>query len=130
MEEFLARSWDMLWGRSTGPLTIRLILQPTVGALLALRAGLKDAKANRSPYLWSVFTSPELRGELFREGWKDIGKLFVIAALLDVVYQLLVFHWVYPLQALLVALVLSVVPYSVVRGLTTRLARGRATPVS
>ena len=47
----------MLIGRTDGPLTLRLIFQPTVAAILAIRAGLKDAREGRTPYLWSMFTN-------------------------------------------------------------------------
>ena len=42
---------------------------------------------------------------------------------LDVAYQLYVLHTVYPIQALAVAFILAIVPYLVLRGLVTRLAR-------
>ena len=122
MDEFLSRSRDMLAGRATGPLTLRLILQPTVSAFLAIRAGLKDARAGRTPYLWTISHDHAAREDLLREGWKDLRKIFLMALLLDGVYQVIVFHWIYLLQAVIVALVLAVVPYVVLRGLVTRLA--------
>ena len=33
--------WEMLIGRIEGPLTLRLVLQPTMASFLAVRAGLK-----------------------------------------------------------------------------------------
>ena len=66
-----------------------------------------------------------------RSGWKDVGKVFLLAIVLDVVYQFIVARFVYPGEALLVALLLAIVPYLVVRGLATRIARSagvKATP--
>jgi len=40
--------WEDLIGRLGGPITLRLILQPTIAVILAIRDGLKDAKAGRS----------------------------------------------------------------------------------
>jgi hypothetical protein len=50
MDELL--TWDMLIGREHGPLAFRLVLQPKVAALLAIRAGVRDAKAGRPPHGW------------------------------------------------------------------------------
>ena len=62
---------------------------------------------------------------LLRDGWKDIGKIFTIAVILDVVYEIVVFKWVYPIQALIIACVLALLPYCIIRGLTTRIASRR-----
>ncbi len=126
--EFFARVWEMLIGRGDGPLTLRLILQPTVAAILAIRAGLKDAHEGRTPYLWSVFTDRADRRDLLRDGWKDIGKVFIIAVVLDVVYALIVHRWIFPGQALLVGTVLAIIPYVLIRGPVTRICAGRLPP--
>ena len=39
--------WEDLLGRVGGPITFRLILQPSIAFILAIRDGLKDAKAGR-----------------------------------------------------------------------------------
>ena len=90
----------MLIGRVDGPFTLRLLVQPTVAAILAIRAGLRDARENRPPYLWSIFTSPATRHDLLRQGLADVGKAFVVAVILDLTDQLIVYRWVYPGQAL------------------------------
>jgi hypothetical protein len=122
MKELLRETATMLVGRTTGPLTLRLILQPTVAALLAIRAGLTDARTAKGPYFWSILFHPSGRDELLRSGWKDVRKVFFLAVVLDVVYEVIVFRWVYPVQALIVAAVLAIVPYVAIRGLTTRIA--------
>ena len=68
VQEFLARSWDMLIGRADGPMTFRLIFQPAVAAILAIRAGLKDAQHGATPFLWSAFNNAAHRKQLLREG--------------------------------------------------------------
>ncbi|MGB7097878.1 MAG: hypothetical protein WBD95_03810 [Xanthobacteraceae bacterium] len=122
--EYFARIWEMLVGRADGPLTLRLIFQPTVAVIFAIRAGLKDAREGRTPYLWSLFTDPAHRSDLLREGWKDIGKVFIIAVVLDVIYALIVHRWIFPGQALLVGTVLAIVPYLLIRGPVNRIMRG------
>ena len=46
----------------------------------------------------------------------------MIAVILDVVYQLIALHTVYPGEALLVGCLLAVVPYLFIRAPVTRLA--------
>lgn len=111
--------------RLAGPLKFRLVLQPLMAAYLAIRHGLRDAKTGQPPYFWSIFTSPDHRRALVAEGWKDVGKLFTLAAVLDAVYQFIVMRWIYPLDAIGVAAVLAIVPYLILRGLITRLAQRR-----
>lgn len=125
MEETLIRVWEDLVGRVGGPLTLRLVIQPTVATILAIRAGLNDGRQGRTPYFWNILLNLERRKDLLREGWKDVGKLFVMAVVLDTVYQLIVARWVYPLETLIVAVVLAILPYVLFRGLASRLARRR-----
>jgi hypothetical protein len=129
IQEFFSRVWEMLIGRLDGPLTFRLLMQPAVAVILAIRAGLRDAREGRPPYFfWSVFTNPVRRPELFRLVWQDVGKVFVVAIALDVIYELIVYRWVYPGQALIVATVLAIIPYLLIRGPITRVARYFARP--
>jgi hypothetical protein len=125
MEEIFTRAWRDLIGREGGPLSFRLIIQPMVAALLAIRAGLRDAREGRTPYFWALVSSPAHRRNLVQEGWKDVGKVFVLAVVLDVIYQLMVFRWLYPVETLLVATVLAILPYLAIRGPVTRIARSR-----
>jgi hypothetical protein len=121
--------WEDIFGRtSAGPFKLRFILQPTMAAIFAIRAGLRDARERRPPYLWSIFNSPESRRDLLREGWKDVGKVFVIAIVLDVIYQIIMFHRVYPVQSLFLAFLLAIVPYLMLRGPVSRIARGAGAP--
>lgn len=123
MEDLLTRIYENLIGRVSGPMKFRLILQPLMAAIFAIRSGLKDAKEGRPAYFWAIFTQPERRRELLREGWKSVGKIFVIAVIIDAVYQFIVLRWLYPGEALLVAAILAFVPYLLIRGPVNRIAR-------
>ena len=125
MEELLYREWGMLIGREHGPLAFRIVIQPMVAAFLAIRAGLRDARAGRPVYGWTVVTTTDSvhRRELIRHGWKDVGRLFVAAVIIDLVYEIIVFRWIYPVQALIVAATLALPTYFLLRGLANRLAR-------
>lgn len=125
MDEIWTRIVENMAGRVSGPMKFRLLLQPTMAAIFAIRAGLADAKAGKPPYFWALFTEPSHRANMLKDGWKSVGKIFVLAIVLDVVYQIIVERFVYPGEALIVALVLAIVPYLLLRGLVTRLARSK-----
>ncbi len=123
--ESISRGVDQLIGRAGGPLHLRLILQPAVATVLAIRAGLRDAREGNPAFLWAVLTSPAERKLLIRSGWKDVGKLFLVAVVLDVIYQIVVLRALYPVQTLIVCVCVALVPYSLLRGPVTRIARLR-----
>jgi hypothetical protein len=123
MEEMFSRDWSDLIARDSGPMHIRIILQPLVATLLAIRAGWGDARQGRPAFFWTVVRDPAQRRFLLRQLWKDVGKLFLVAAVLDVIYQIIVLPWVYPMQTLIMATLLAFVPYLIFRGLTTRFLR-------
>ena len=60
---------------------------------------------------------------LLESGWKGIAKVFVLAFVLDVVYQFVEWRGLKPLQAFLTATVLAVIPYVLLRGPINRLMR-------
>lgn len=117
------RVWDNLIGRVGGPLTFRLILQPAVAAIFAILAGLKDAREGRPAYFWTILVNPTDRRALLREGWRAVAKVFVLAVVIDAVYQFIVLRWFYPGEALIVAFLLAFVPYLLIRGPVNRIAR-------
>jgi hypothetical protein len=123
MKELLARVWMNVVGRVGGPMTFRIILQPTMATLLALRAGLKDAREGRPPYFWAILTDAKNRADLLREGWRGIARVFLLAVIMDVIYQWIVQRWVYPVEVVIVAILLAVVPYLLIRGPVNRIAR-------
>jgi hypothetical protein len=125
MEEVWHRYIESLFARLDGPLHFRLIVQPAMAAIFAVIDGVKDAKLGKPAYFWDVVTSPEHRRELIKDAWKRVGKIFILAVILDVVYQLKVTHWVYPGETLTVAILLAVVPYLLLRGPINRILQWR-----
>lgn len=123
MDHMLARVGSQLLGRVSGPMKFRLVLQPVMSCFFAIRSGLADAKAGNPPYFWAVLSNPPHREYMIKSGWKDVGRIFLLALAMDVVYQLIVLHFVYPGEAIIVAVVLAIVPYLIVRGLVTRATR-------
>jgi len=113
-----------------GSLSFRFLLQPTVVAIIAIIAGVRDTQAGRPAYFWSIITDAAHRQERLREGWNAIWKVFIVVVVLDVIYEVLVFRTIYPGETLLVAIVLAVIPYMALRGLSNRVARNWVHPTS
>jgi hypothetical protein len=121
MSDIFIRLWNNLIGRITGPMNFRLIMQPLVAAGFAIWSGVKDARAGRPAFLWTVVTDPARRSVLLRGAWKDVGKVFIFAVILDAIYQLIQLRAVHLLELLIVAPTLAFVPYVLLRGPVTRL---------
>jgi hypothetical protein len=82
MLEGFARGWDNLVGRWGGPMSFRFLMQPAVAIFFAIRAGLNDARHGEPPFLGYL-----LRRERWSEIWKHVGKVFIVALILDSIYQ-------------------------------------------
>jgi hypothetical protein len=123
MDNMWERVGSNLIARVSGPMKFRLVLQPCMAAFFAIRAGLADAKAGKPPWFWELVANPPERADMVKQAWKRIGKVFILAVVLDVVYQLIVLHFVYPGEALIVAFILAIVPYVILRGPAMRVAR-------
>jgi hypothetical protein len=123
MDHIWERVGSQLLARVSGPMKFRLVLQPLMAAFFAIRAGLADARAGKTPYFWCLLSDPSQRVVMIKDGWKSVGRVFLLALVLDAVYQLIVLHFVYPGEMIIVAFVLAIVPYLILRGLVTRLAR-------
>jgi hypothetical protein len=123
MDDMFARIWENLGGRIGGPMTFRIILQPAMAAFFAIRAGLEDGRTNKPPYLFAIVTDPVHRRNMLEEGWKAVARIFALAIVMDLIYQVIVFRWVYPGELLIVSFLLACVPYLLIRGPVGRLAR-------
>jgi hypothetical protein len=113
---------DQISDRVSGPMKFRIVLQPIMATLLAIRSGLKDAKSGASPYFWSLISTPGHRVEMIKDGWKSVGRLFLLAVGLDVIYQIIVQPSIHLRAAIMVAILLAIVPYLILRGIVTRIA--------
>jgi hypothetical protein len=119
----IERGWNNFLARPNGSLSLRFILQPSMAALLALRAGIQDAKEGRQGYLWSILSNPERRLQLLHEGWRGARTPFLAAIVLDCIYQIITVRFIYPLELLFTGTLLALVPYALLRGPFNRIAR-------
>jgi hypothetical protein len=125
LDDTLSRFATDLIGRLTGPMTFRLILQPLMATLYAVRDGLKDAREGNPPYLRTLLLQRKDRRRLLRDGWKATGRIVLLGTVMDLIYQVSVLRRVYPLELIVVVLLLAFVPYLLVRGPVNRIARAR-----
>ena len=120
--EVLMRIWQNLIERPGGPMTFRIILQPIMATIAAALAGVRDARAGRSPYFWSILRDPQQRGPRLQEGMVATARIILLGLVMDVIYQIVVFDTFHPGEAAIVALLLAFVPYLLLRGPVARIA--------
>ena len=123
MDDLLTRFWSDLVGRVSGPLSFRLILQPVMAAIFAVRDGLNDAKHGRPPYFWTIVRDDRERRRLLSEGWHAVFRIILLGTIMDVAYQVIVFRRLRPFEIVVVVLALAFAPYVLVRGPVNRIAR-------
>jgi hypothetical protein len=109
--------------RLAGPGRLRFILQPLMAAILGILSGRADARAGRPPFVYGVLFHRGLRGELVRNGFETLVNLLLMGILLDSLFQWLILGNSYPGAALVVGPVLIVLPYTLARAFSNRLAR-------
>jgi hypothetical protein len=121
--ESVHRFRNDLFGRPGGPMAFRFLLQPLMAFLAALHDGIQDARTGRTPFLWTVLLDrKECLGRL-SEGLVSTARLLLIGIAMDAIYQFRVLGTLYPLEAIVTALVLGFAPYLLLRGPVTRIAR-------
>ncbi|MFE0500014.1 hypothetical protein ACFW0P_04435 [Lysobacter soli] len=124
----LRRVWGDLVERPSGPMAFRFLLQPIMAIAAAWKDGAKDAATGRSPYFWTVLTDPVRRHSRLVEGLRATGKILAIGVAMDLAYQGFVLKHFYPVEAILVALLLAFVPYLLLRGPVARFLVARRRP--
>lgn len=117
------RIWHNLLERPSGPMTFRFVLQPIMATIAALLGGVKDARTGRDPYFWTILTNSAKRGSHLHEGLIATARVILLGLCMDLIYQFIVFDTFYPAEAVIIAGLLAFVPYLLLRGPITRVAR-------
>ena len=123
MDETVNRFWTELVSRPSGPLAFRFVLQPVIAMVYAIRDGRRDAKNQRQAYFWALFTSSGHRRALIKSGWESIGKVAIVALIMDLIYQFIVLRGLRPLETVVIVTMLAIVPYIMLRGPVNRLSK-------
>ena len=109
------RFWEDIFGRAQGPMTFRFYLQPTMAAIAALLDGIKDTRFGHKSFFWTAAGDPTTRHGRLREGLEATARIVLLGLSMDVIYQHKVLHTFYPVEAVLMAILLAVVPYFIFR---------------
>ena len=105
----------------SGPMAFRFILQPSMSATVAIHDSVKEARTGCSRL--TVEGHPRDRTGRLRGELVATARIILLGIAMDVIYQFLVFETFYPAQALLIALLLAFIPYLLIRGPATLIAR-------
>jgi hypothetical protein len=122
--QIILRIWHDLIDRPSGPMAFRFILQPLMAAVAAILHGRRDARTGRSPYFWTLMNKPQERMGRLREGLNATARIILLGIVMDVIYQIIVLKRFYPVESVIVAVLLGFVPYVVLRGIVTRVLLG------
>lgn len=118
-DSFLARYADMIGG----PGKLRFIVQPLIAIVFGLRAGRHDAETGMTPYFMRLLFGEERSRAVLVEGLREILMPLSLAIVMDAILSAALFHRVYPVSSVVIGVVLVVLPYMAVRGLSNRLFR-------
>jgi hypothetical protein len=123
IEEAAMRAVENLMERPAGPLGFRFAVQPLMATLIAIRHGIRDARTGKPPYFLSILLPSPYQGAAFREGVSGTTRIMIFAMALDLIYQIYMFDAFYIGEAIVVAVLLGFLPYTLVRGPVSRLVR-------
>ena len=110
----------------SSPGRFRFFVQPSMALFFAIRDGLADARHGAPPYLIHVLFDSEDRVKSLKTALRSAGKVFAFAIVLDAFLQARILGQIHPLAAVAVGCLLVGLPYSLARGITNRISRGRA----
>jgi hypothetical protein len=111
--------------RVAGPMGLRFVFQPLVGLLLGVRDGMMDAKAGEPPFIFDLIVNRGNRKAKLASLFKSLSKTVIIALVLDMIVQYLIFDQVRITSAIVVAVMILIVPYSLARAITNKIVTRR-----
>ena len=111
--------------RLAGPMSLRLVIQPVIALLLGIRDGRIDAKEGEPPFIVGLITNCRDRKAKLVSLFKSLSKAIIIAVILEVIVQYLLFGQVHAIGVILYASFFLIVPYSLARGLTNMIVTKR-----
>ncbi len=121
--EINQRMWRDFVDRPGGPMSFRFYLQPLMAIIAAVHDGINDARAGRTPYMQKLISQPGHLSETLGEALHATARIVLLALAMDAIYQVTVLDTFYPGEMVLVALLLAVAPYMLLRGPVALIAR-------
>jgi hypothetical protein len=117
------RFWVDIFDRVHGPMTFRFLLQPAMALVAAIPDGIRDARLGHKAFFWSALWDPNAPKGRLREGLTSTARVVLLGLSMDAIYQLKVLDHFYPVEALMMAILLAVIPYFVLRWIVEVVAR-------
>jgi hypothetical protein len=116
---------DNLSTMISGPGKFRFVVQPLIAVALGLRDGLRDVKEGRPPFLISLLFKREYRKQAWTTGKAALITPFLVAIVMDSIFQIMLLHRWKLGGALAVGVLLIGLPYSALRGFSNRISNIR-----
>jgi hypothetical protein len=66
---------------------------------------------------------PDEARRLIVEGWHAVIRIILLGVVMEIAYQVMVFHRIYPVELIVVVWLLAILPYVLLRGPINRIAR-------
>lgn len=58
-----------------------------------VRDGVEDARKNRPPYFWDIFSHPAHAKDSLKAGFKAVARILILGLVMDAIYQFIALHW-------------------------------------
>ena len=117
------RFWHDILARASGPMTFRFYLQPTMAAIAACHDGIVDARRGHKSFFWTAWFHRGAQPGRLREGLNATARIILLGLSMDMIYQFRVLDRFYPVEALMITILLAVVPYFLLRWIVEAVAR-------
>ena len=111
--------------RVAGPMSLRFVFQPLIGLLLGIQDGIRDARAGEPPFIFDLIANREDRKAKLSSLLTSLSKTILIAVVLDVIAQYFIFGQIRITSAVIIAIIILIVPYSIARAVTNRIITKR-----
>jgi len=111
---------DWLSEGAQGPGAFRFVLQPAIAIALAIRDGLRDARAGDRPFVYRLMFAPGERRGLLHSAWRTVALPLLVAFVVDSVLQMILTGHYRARASVAVGLLLVGLPYTIARGLACR----------
>jgi hypothetical protein len=83
----LSERLERLVARVTGPMSFRLILQPTVAVILGIKDGLMDAKAGAPPFVFDLLFHPKDHKRRLSTAFRRLLVPMIVGTVMDAIAQ-------------------------------------------
>ena len=117
------RFWGDIFARTEGPMTFRFYLQPTMAAIAAFHDGIKDTRLGHKSFFWTALWDRTQQTGRLREGLVATARIMLLGLSMDTIYQFRVLDRFYPVEAVMISILLAVVPYFVIRWIVEVVSR-------